>query len=236
MSSHALVAVVRHLPSSLEPPGRARVRPRPHARFGRRRVVRRRFAIDGHVDVIASALGQPGAQVAHVRGRSRTTGDLDLRHHAIAAEHAPHRLRPRPHADHPDRDALLYRSGDLIEIGSVAFVVVVGSVVLRPTLPQRPDQVDALIEVRGPHLEIDDLTGERQLGGDRTEPDGEDRAPRGQLIERGDLARHLPRTPPWQRGEHGAEHHARCSRGHRRQQCPRVDAVRRLPDEHAVPP
>ena len=235
MSTHALVAVVRHLPSSLQPPGRARVSPRSHARGGRRRVARRRFTVDDHVDVFAAALGQPGAQVADVRRRSGASGDLDLRHHPVASEHAPHRLRPRPHPHHPDRDALLYGLRHLIEIGSVGLVVVVASVVLRPAFPQRPDQVDTLIETFGPHREIDDLTGERQIGADRAEPDGEDRAPRRQLIEGDDLARHLPRTPPGQRGEQGAEHHARGPRGHRRQERPCVDAVRGLPDKHAVP-
>ena len=158
-------------------------------------------------------------------GDPAAPGDLDLRHDAVAAEHPAHRLRPRPDADDPDRDALLHRPPDLGEVGAVAFVVVVAAVVLRPALPERPDQVDALVEVLGTHRQVDDLAGQRQVGRDRTEPDGENRPPRGQLIEGGDLARHLPGTPPGKRGEHGAEHHALGPGGHRRQQRPGVDAV-----------
>ena len=146
-----------------------------------------------------------------------------------------HRLRPRPDADDPDRDSLALRADHLGQVATLALVVKVASVIFRPTLPQRANQVDSLVEILRAHRQIDDLTGERQVGFDSPEPDGEDRAPGGELIECGDLARHLPRSAPRQWCQQGAELDAPRLRGHRRQQAPGVDAIRCLPDEDAVP-
>ena len=67
----------------------------------------------------------------------------------------------------------------------------------------------------------------------RAQPDGDDRAATGELVERGDLARDLPRPAPWEWREHRARRTCEV-RTAIADNGPRVDAVRRS-TQHAVP-
>ena len=234
--AHALGGVVRHLPPGLQPPGAARIRPGRDLRRRCRRVVGRGLPFRHHVQARSGPVrGQPVPHGAGVVRPGLPAFGLELRDDAVAAQHPAHGLRPRPHADHPDRDPLLDGPGP-VEIITAGLVVVVRPVVARRPGPQGTHQVDPVVEPLGPAADVGNLAGVGEIGGDGADADGEDRPAAGQLVQRRHLAGHLPRAPPGQGGEHGAEADAAGAGGHGRQQRPRVHAVAGLPDEHPVPP
>ena len=104
------------------------------------------------------------------------------------------------------------------------WVSVVAAFVAAMAFPQCADQVDALVQHLGPRADAGLLTGIGQVRVGRAEAEDRPRAA-GDLIERRDLAGHLPRPPPGQRRQHRAEADPRRPRRDRRENGPRIDAV-----------
>ena len=229
--------VVRHLPPGLQPPRAPGVGPGTDHRCGRGPVLRGSLAVGHDVKArLGLVVGQPSGQGPRIVRAGFPAVQVVLRDDAVAAQRPAQRFRPRPHPDHPQRDAGLDRPRGRGQVQPAGVVLVVLPVVAGAAVPQRADQVDALIEPRGAPTQVGDLGGIGKIGVDGADSDREDRAAVRHLVQRRHLAGDLPGTAPGQRGEHGAEPDLGRLDRDGGQQAPRVHPVGRLPHEHPVPP
>src|SRR6516164_11764457 len=233
---HVVRGALRQHPAVLDPPRAPGPSPGRDLGRARARVVRRGLALGHHVQVRAAAvLGQPRSHRTGVARARVPAVQVVLRDNPVAAQYPPHRLRPRPHPDHPDRDPRGDRPHRPDEIVALALEAVEVPVVTQPAVPQGPDEIDSLVKSFGTNALVRLLAGVGQTCIDGADAHRENRPATGKLVHRRHLAGHLPRPAPRQRGEQGAQADPLRAGGHGGQQAPRVHAVGRLPDEHAVP-
>jgi hypothetical protein len=108
-----------------------------------------------------------------------------------------------PLAAHPDRDVLL--SWRREQLGTVHRMVLAHEVERLPG-PQTLQNGQALVQLCRPHLGIDVFPEGAEFESGRTTESNAERQPTaGQVIERGHLARHLPRAAPGQGQHHRAD-------------------------------
>src|SRR5207249_4837741 len=112
------------------------------------------------------------------------------RQQTFASHDPPHRLRPRPGADTPDRDRRIqWRGQDLGQVLTTAEVdVEVLALECHVTGPETADEVDALVQQLGPLGPVEHLAGPAQPGADRAEAYREDGPAAGQLLQSRRLA------------------------------------------------